>query len=70
MSITDKDSIKAVILSLRTNRFSFDELRVQAGGDYESLRAVLFELLEEPSPVVRQVFDQEAKAIKLERIRQ
>jgi type I restriction enzyme S subunit len=69
MSITDKDSIKAVILSLRTIRFSFDELRAQAGGDYESLRAVLFELLEEPSPVVRQVFDQEAKVIKLERIR-
>ena len=69
MSIPDKDSIKAVILSLKTDRFSFDELRDQAGGDYESLKGVLFELLEEPSPVVRQVFDQEAKAMQLERIR-
>ena len=69
MSICDKDSIKAAILSLKTDRFSFDELRNQAGGDYESLKGVLFQLLEEPSPVVRQVFDQEAKAMKLERIR-
>ena len=69
MSISDKDSIKAVILSLKTDRFSFDELWDHAGGDYESLKELLFELLEEPIPVVRQVFDQETKAMKLERIR-
>ena len=69
MSISDKDSIKAAILSLENDRFSFDELRDQAGGDYESLKGILFELLEEQSPVVRQFFDQEAKAMKLERIR-
>ncbi|MFZ4594620.1 MAG: restriction endonuclease subunit S [Verrucomicrobiaceae bacterium] len=69
MSISDKDSIKAAILNLKTDRFSFDELRDQAGGDYESLKRGLFELLEEQSPIVRQVFDQEAKAMKLERIR-
>ena len=68
MSISDRDSIKAVILGLSTVRFSFDELRDQAGGDYESLKRVLFELLEEPSPVVRQVFDQEANAMRFERI--
>jgi type I restriction enzyme S subunit len=69
MSISDKDSIKAAILRLKNDRFSFDELRDQAGGDYESLKGILFELLEEQSPVVRQFFDQEAKALKLERIR-
>lgn len=69
MSISEKDSMKAAILSLEADRFSFDELRDQAGGAYESLKGILFELLEEPSPVVRQVFDQEAKAMKLERIR-
>ena len=69
MSISDKDSIKEVILSLETDRFSFDELRDQAGGDYESLKGILFELLEEQNPVVRQFFDQEVKAMKLERIR-
>jgi type I restriction enzyme S subunit len=69
MSISDQDSVKAAILNLKTDRFSFDELRDQAGGDYETLKGILFQLLEEPSPVVRQVFDQEAKAMKLERIR-
>jgi len=70
MTIFDKDSVKAAILDLNTDRFSFDELRDKAGGDYDSLKGILFKLLEEPSPVVRQVFDQEAKAMKLERIRQ
>jgi type I restriction enzyme S subunit len=69
LSISDKDSVKAVILNLKTDQFSYDELRDQAGGDYESLKGILFELLEEQSPVVRQFFDQEAKAMKLERIR-
>lgn len=69
MSNTDKDSIKAAILKLKTDRFSFDELRAQVSGDYESLKAALFELLEEPSPVVRQVFDMKAKAMHLVRVR-
>lgn len=69
MSNTDKDAIKAAILKLKTDRFSFDELRAQVSGDYESLKAALFELLEEPSPVVRQVFDKKAKAMQLVRVR-
>jgi type I restriction enzyme S subunit len=69
MSNTDKDSIKAAILKLKTDRFSFDELRAQVSGDYDSLKAALFELLEEPSPVVRQVFDEKAKAMHLVRVR-
>ncbi len=69
MSNTHRDSIKAAILNLKTDRFSFDELRAQVSGEYESLKAVLFELLEEPSPVVRQVFDKKAKAMHLVRVR-
>jgi type I restriction enzyme, S subunit len=69
MSSADKDSIKAAILKLRTDRFSFDELRAQVPGDYESLKAALFELLEEPSPVVRQFFDKKANAMQLLRVR-
>lgn len=69
MSNTDKNSIKAVILKLKTDRFSFDELKAQISGDYDSMRAALFELLEEPSPVVRQVFDEKAKAIQFERVK-
>ena len=69
MSNFDKDAIKAAILRLKADRFSFDELREQVSGDYEQLKAALFELLEEPSPVVRQVFDEKAKAMQLVRVR-
>jgi type I restriction enzyme S subunit len=69
MSKTEKDAIKAAILKLKTDRFSPDELRAQVSGDYESFKAALFELLEEPNPVVRQVFDMKAKAMQLVRVR-
>ncbi len=69
MSNTDKDTIKAAILKLKSDRFSFDELRVQVPGDYESLKNALFELLEERRPVVRQVFDKKGKAMQFVRVR-
>jgi type I restriction enzyme S subunit len=70
MTISDKDAIKAAILNLKSDHFSFDELRAQAGGDYESLKTALFELLEDTRPVVRQVFDDQVKAILLERVKE
>lgn len=69
MSNVDQNSIKTVILKLETDRFSFDELRAHAAGDYESLKTALFALLEEPNPVVRQVFDEDAKAMRLVRVK-
>lgn len=70
MSNSDKkDAIKAAILKLSTDIFSFDQLKAQVTGDYDSLKESLFELLEEPTPVVRQVFDKQAKAMKLVRVR-
>lgn len=69
MSNSDKDTIKAVILQLKNESFSFDDLRALVAGDYESLKGALFELLDEPHPVVRQVFDKRAKTMKLERVR-
>lgn len=68
MNNTDKDSMKAVILRLKSDRFSFEELRAQFSGDYESVKSALFELLEEPNPVVRQVFDQKVMAVQLVRV--
>lgn len=70
MTNSDKDAIRAAILSLKSDHFSFDELRAQVGGDYESLKTALFELLEDTSPVVRQVFDDHVKAIVLERVKE
>ena len=69
MSSNHKDAIKAVILKQKKERFSFDDLRSQVPGDYDALKAALFELLEEPTPVVRQVFDPKAKAMQFERAR-
>jgi type I restriction enzyme S subunit len=69
MSHTNKDSIKAAILNLKSDRFSFDELRALVSGDYESLKVALFELLEEPGPVIKQVFDKKAKVMQLVRVR-
>ncbi|WP_158620464.1 MULTISPECIES: restriction endonuclease subunit S [Corallococcus] len=68
MSNTDKETLKARIVKLGTERFTFDELKTAIGGDYESLKAALFELLGEPTPVVRQVFDKKKKMIQLERV--
>ena len=68
MTNIDKESVKAAILKLKNDRFSFDELRNLLTGDYESLKTALFELLEEPSPVVRQVFNKKLMAIQFEKV--
>jgi type I restriction enzyme S subunit len=68
MSESDKDSVKAAILELGVDRFTFDELRAQFSGDYEHLKAGLFELLGEPNPVVRQVFDKQTNSMQLARV--
>jgi type I restriction enzyme S subunit len=67
MSNVDQNTIKTVILKLETDRFSFDELREHVAGDYETLKTAIFALLEEPNPVIRQVFDEDAKAMLLVR---
>lgn len=68
MTNIDKESVKAAILELKNDRFSFDELRNLLTGDYESLKTALFELLEESSPVVRQVFNKKLMAIQFEKV--
>jgi type I restriction enzyme S subunit len=68
MNNNANDAVKAAILKLKVNRFSFDDLRTAFGGDYESLKTALFELLEEPNPIVRQIFDKKSKSMRLERV--
>lgn len=63
-----KDAIKAVILSMKSKTFSFDDLGAKVPGDYESLKAALFELLDEQKPIVRQVFNTKIQAIQFERV--
>ncbi|MFN7970973.1 MAG: restriction endonuclease subunit S [Acidobacteriota bacterium] len=69
MKTSERDALKAAILRLKTERFSLDELRTEVVGDYESLKVALFGLLEEPTPVVRQVFNKKTKFMQLQRVR-
>lgn len=68
MSNADIDSIKAEIMNLESDRFSFNELKARIACDYETLKTSLFALLEEPKPVVRQVFDEECKEVQFVRV--
>lgn len=68
MENTGNDAVKAVILKLKAGRFSFGEILAKVDEDYESVKDTLFKLLQEPNPVVRQVFDKKAKCMRFERI--
>jgi len=62
-----EESVKEVIYQLRTETFSFNELREKVPGDYDSFKDTLFTLLSEAEPILIQVFDQEAEAIRFVR---
>jgi type I restriction enzyme, S subunit len=64
-----KDRIRAAIRDQAFDRFSFDELRAKVHGNYDTLKDSLFELLDEKPPMVRQVFDKQAGAMRLQRVR-
>lgn len=68
MSDTGKEAIREAILKLKAKTFSFDDLRAAVSADYESLKAAVFELLEGPEPMIRQVFNKKAEAIHFERM--
>lgn len=68
MSDTSKEAIRDTILKLKVRTFSFDDLRATVSADYESLKAAVFELLEGPEPIIRQVFNKKAETIQFERV--
>lgn len=61
MTKLSQESVKEVINQLPNNKFSFDELRGKIPGDYDLLKDILFTLLDETDPIVKQVFDREAE---------
>lgn len=65
--IMTQDTVKEFILSSYKREFSFDELKENFPSDYEELKDILFSLLEEPNPIIHQVFDESAKAIRFVR---
>lgn len=62
------DLVKQVISEMPENRFSFADLRQRVPGEYEPLRAILFKLLADSNPPIKQVFDQESKSMQFEAI--
>ncbi|MBW4563302.1 MAG: restriction endonuclease subunit S [Mojavia pulchra JT2-VF2] len=64
MTKMTKESVKEAIRQLPQNKFSFDELRENLTGDYDSLKDILFTLLSEAKPILTQVFDQEEQAMR------
>lgn len=64
MTKMTKESVKEAIRQLPKDKFSFDELRENLTGDYDSLKDILFTLLSEAEPILTQVFDQEERAMR------
>ena len=63
------DTLKEIIHGLPTDQFAFDDLRGQVSADYETLKDVVFALLSEAPASIRQVFDTEAKTMRLVRVK-
>ena len=62
------ETVKDAIQQLPKDTFSFDELRDHTSGDYDTVKDILFTLLDETEPSVQQIFDREAQAIRLVRV--
>jgi type I restriction enzyme S subunit len=63
------DTLKEIICGLPTDQFTFDDLRGQVSADYETLKDVVFALLSEAPASIKQVFDTEAKTMRLVRVK-
>lgn len=68
MTKVTTQSVKDLIRQLPDDRFTFDELRTRASTDYETLKEIVFDLLSESQPTVKQVFDTKAKAMRFIRV--
>jgi hypothetical protein len=58
-----------IIRGLPTDQFTFDDLHGQVSTDYETLKDVVFVLLSEAPASIKQVFDTEAKTMRLVRVK-
>jgi hypothetical protein len=57
------EAVRAIIRDLPAGRYTFNELRQITSINYENFQAVLFALLAEKEPIIRQVFDPEGGAM-------
>jgi len=64
MKKMDKANVLKIIESMPQVPFGFDELRAKLPGDYDTLKGILFALLDDPQSGIIQVFDEQAKAMR------
>jgi type I restriction enzyme S subunit len=65
MAALTKESVTEVIRQMPEGGFTFVDLRGRMPADYEALKDVVFDLLTEAHPSLRQVFDTEQQAMRL-----
>lgn len=70
MSKATAESIRGVIRQLPNDRFTFDDLNSRASTDYEALKDILFVLLAEAQPTLKQVFDTKSQSMRFIRVNQ
>ncbi len=69
MEKMSKESLQEAIRLLPEESISFEEIRNMVPGDYETLKGILFALLDEAKPILEQVFDKETQAIRFVRVK-
>jgi len=60
------DSVRELLNKLQQDYFTFDELRSQVVADYETLKDIIFSLLNDKKPCIKQVFDKETHSMRFE----
>ncbi|WP_414616844.1 restriction endonuclease subunit S [Stenotrophomonas muris] len=68
MKASSDKSLVDIVEAMEQSEFTFDELRLQVGKDYESIKKELFAALTASQPRIEQYFDAQAKTMKLRRI--
>ena len=63
------DFVKDAISQLPRDRFTFDELNAVIQADYDPLKDIIFTLLDETEPPLKQVFDPKAREMHFQRIK-
>lgn len=70
MSKATAQSVKDIIRELPDDRFTFSDLSSRASTDYETLKDILFVLLAETQPLLKQVFNPKAQSMQFVRVKQ
>jgi type I restriction enzyme S subunit len=68
MTTLTRESVEIVISEFADDPFSFDDIRKKLhSGNYDEIKNILFVMLEDSDPLIRQVYDKEDKAIRFVR---